>query len=62
MHGLQRTQPLYTEKEERELQLLLGSKRCELEEEVWRKYFGNRAITRHGQVGSPQEKEFLPFC
>ncbi|XP_032915852.1 coiled-coil domain-containing protein 81-like [Catharus ustulatus] len=54
--------PLYSEKEERELQLLLASKRRELEAEVWRKYFGNRAITRHGQVGNSQEKELLPFC
>ncbi|XP_027528938.1 coiled-coil domain-containing protein 81-like, partial [Neopelma chrysocephalum] len=37
---------LYTEREERELQLLMASRRHEVEGEVWRKYFGNR--TRQG--------------
>lgn len=58
---LQGRHPLYTEKEEKELQLLLASKRHEVEAEVWRKYFGNRAVTEHGQVQHalhrPQEKD-----
>ncbi|XP_023782355.1 uncharacterized protein LOC111929076 [Cyanistes caeruleus] len=48
-----KTHPLYTEKEEKELQLLLASKRHEVEAEVWRKYFGNRAITERGQTSCP---------
>ncbi|XP_064272573.1 coiled-coil domain-containing protein 81-like isoform X2 [Passer domesticus] len=45
--------PLYTEKEERELQLLLASKRHEVEADVYRKYFGNRAVTERGQTSCP---------
>nr|XP_032604203.2 uncharacterized protein LOC115495139 isoform X1 [Taeniopygia guttata] len=48
-----RMQPLYTEKEERELQLLLASKRREVEAEVYHKYFGNRATTERGQTSCP---------
>ncbi|XP_056345779.1 uncharacterized protein LOC130252337 [Oenanthe melanoleuca] len=48
-----RAQPLYSEKEERELQLLMASKRREVEAEVWRKYFGNRAATEHGRTSCP---------
>ncbi|TRZ14583.1 hypothetical protein HGM15179_012521 [Zosterops borbonicus] len=48
-----RRHPLYTEKEEKELQLLLASKRHEVEAEVWRKYFANRAVTEYGQTSCP---------
>lgn len=48
--GLQGKHPIFTEKEERELQLLLASKRHEVEADVYRKYFGNRAVTERGQV------------
>lgn len=66
VHGLQGAHPLYTEREERELQLLMASKRHEVEAEVWRKYFGSRMVTEKGQVWqaphSPWEKDILPFC
>lgn len=66
VHGLQGAHPLYTEREERELQLLMASKRHEVEAEVWRKYFGSRMVTEKGQVWqaphSPREKDILPFC
>ncbi|XP_068868176.1 uncharacterized protein [Aphelocoma coerulescens] len=45
--------PLYTEREERELQLLMASKRHEVEAEVWRKYFGSRMVTEKGQTSCP---------
>ncbi|KAL9851911.1 coiled-coil domain-containing protein 81 [Geothlypis trichas] len=45
--------PIFTEKEERELQLLLASKRHEVEADVYRKYFGNRAVTERGQTSCP---------
>ncbi|KAL2304716.1 hypothetical protein Nmel_006668 [Mimus melanotis] len=53
--------PLFTEKEERELQLLLASRRHEVEAEVWRKYFGNRATTEHGRTSCPYVFED-PYC
>ncbi|XP_068043989.1 coiled-coil domain-containing protein 81-like isoform X2 [Anomalospiza imberbis] len=56
-----RRHPLYTEKEERELQLLLVSKRREVEAEVYRKYFGNRAIAERGQTSCPYVFED-PYC
>lgn len=66
VHGLQGAHPLYTEREERELQLLMASKRHEVEAEVWRKYFGSRMVTEKGQVWhaphSLREKDILPFC
>ncbi|XP_064568444.1 coiled-coil domain-containing protein 81 isoform X2 [Zonotrichia leucophrys gambelii] len=45
--------PIFTEKEERELQLLLASKRHEVEADVYRKYFGNRAATERGKTSCP---------
>ncbi|KAJ7415471.1 hypothetical protein WISP_78190 [Willisornis vidua] len=49
------TRSLYTEREERELQLLMASRRPEVEAEVWRKYFGNRTRqdTEQGQTSCP---------
>ncbi|XP_017689050.1 PREDICTED: uncharacterized protein LOC108506487 [Lepidothrix coronata] len=46
---------LYNEREERELQLLMASRRHEVEGEVWRKYFGNRTRqeTEQGQTSCP---------
>ncbi|XP_051625418.1 coiled-coil domain-containing protein 81-like isoform X8 [Manacus candei] len=46
---------LYNEREERELQLLMASRRHEVEGEVWRKYFGNRTrqITELGETSCP---------